>query len=547
MQTDSEKWSYRELKNGDKYTPYFPAANGNSTTRIRNAITDETVELMIRLVKETRNQTAKIAKHPDLIGRNLDETLEKVWNFAYWHIQYKLDKEGVEELRTPARAWKDRKSGIDCDCFSIFISSILFNMGIPHAFRIAKYGGKHWQHVYVIVPTNGGYYTLDAVLHNFNQEKTPTQKKDFHVMNVNVLSGVGDFSGYGDEFDDDLGKTKTPNKLVQKAKGLIKKVIPGKANPAPKASSTPKKPLIKLTPKQQTKVVKIKNTINKVKEKAMSIVKNPGKAIVKYLPIVVLSRNGFYLFLKVFHQKIASKLVPAVAYQSEAEAVNAGISATDYNKAKEAYAKIKALVIDKLQGDETVLKKAILGKEKTAVSGFGQIEPSIFDDWEYVDMSQLSDSLDGLGSLGVVAEAGVAAAIASAMPVIGKLIDFMKESGLIGKDVNVKDMMETMTDNPEVQAALTAEQENVLRDEDGDGKPDLPALKTGGYLDTALDFAKSNPLPTALLLGGAAYLIYDTFFTPSQAKGKSSQQGLSGVGRKRKKNTSKKLKAMELI
>ena len=64
--------------------------------------------------------------------------------------QYKLDKKGLEQLRRPARTWADRKSGVDCDCMSIFASSILTNLQIPHKFRITKYSQDSWQHVYVI-------------------------------------------------------------------------------------------------------------------------------------------------------------------------------------------------------------------------------------------------------------------------------------------------------------------------------------------------------------------------------------------------------------
>jgi hypothetical protein len=87
----------------------------------------------------------------------------------------------------------DRISGIDCDCFSIFCSSILCNLGIPHKFRITKYSKPHWQHIYVIVPKPNGHWTVDAVLGQFNYEKPFTQKMDYTMslngINIAVLSG----------------------------------------------------------------------------------------------------------------------------------------------------------------------------------------------------------------------------------------------------------------------------------------------------------------------------------------------------------------------
>ena len=119
-----------------------------------------------------------------------------IWDFLFNHIQYKLDQKGLEQLRRPNRSWAERQTGIDCDCFSIFVSSILTNLKIPHEFRITKYNRDEYQHVYVIVPSDGksGYITIDCVLSEFNYEKPFTAKKDFTMslngINVAVLSGT---------------------------------------------------------------------------------------------------------------------------------------------------------------------------------------------------------------------------------------------------------------------------------------------------------------------------------------------------------------------
>lgn len=35
---------------------------------------------------------------------------------------------GGEHLRRPARSWQERSAGVDCDCMSIFASSVLTNL-----------------------------------------------------------------------------------------------------------------------------------------------------------------------------------------------------------------------------------------------------------------------------------------------------------------------------------------------------------------------------------------------------------------------------------
>jgi hypothetical protein len=78
---------------------------------------------------------------------------------------------------------------------SIFASSILTNLQIPHKFKITKYSQDSWQHVYVIVPMDGSNYcVIDAVVSEFNYKKKYTDKMDYTMnlkgINVAVLSGV---------------------------------------------------------------------------------------------------------------------------------------------------------------------------------------------------------------------------------------------------------------------------------------------------------------------------------------------------------------------
>ncbi|NCC88623.1 MAG: hypothetical protein EOM05_12320, partial [Clostridia bacterium] len=110
---------YRPIKDGREYTRYFPEPNDNDRIIIEDGDVDDTVKLMMKVVWKYIDDTKKIATY--LKGSSIKETSENIWNFLYNHIQYKLDKRGLEQLRRPARSWSDRTSGIDCDCFSIFV------------------------------------------------------------------------------------------------------------------------------------------------------------------------------------------------------------------------------------------------------------------------------------------------------------------------------------------------------------------------------------------------------------------------------------------
>lgn len=178
---------------GSKYNYLFPAPVKEDPIIHPDASVEHTVKEMVNLVKKYSHQTAKLA---DLLkGRSIAESTRNIWEFIYSNIQYKEDKTGVEQLRTPARTWADRIKGVDCDCMSIFASSLLTNMGIDHQFRITKYGKPDYQHVYVVVPgsgLNGKYFVIDGVLDKYDYELEYTAKKDFSAMNgitLQVLNG----------------------------------------------------------------------------------------------------------------------------------------------------------------------------------------------------------------------------------------------------------------------------------------------------------------------------------------------------------------------
>lgn len=181
---------------GDQYNRYFGNPKREDKIVFEDGEVDDTLKLMERVIHTYLDDTALIAEH--LRRPSVDATITAIWDFLYNNIQYKLDEQGLEQLRRPARSWAERHTGIDCDCFSIFTSSILVNLGIQHSLRVTRYSQPTWQHVYVVLPKDGkslasGYYTIDAVLARANYEKPYTAKKDFKMslsgINIAVLSG----------------------------------------------------------------------------------------------------------------------------------------------------------------------------------------------------------------------------------------------------------------------------------------------------------------------------------------------------------------------
>ena len=202
--------SKRNIKPGHQFNHLFDQAKGDYINTVDGDVFI-TLREMRSLAKVTQYQTEKFTNYlkSQIYYPKCNHGYERaaakfIWEFLYNHVQYKEDEKMFEQLRTPARLWADRTTGADCDCYSIFISTVLKNLGIKHHFRLADYG-RGYQHVYVIIPIGpnmskrSDYIVIDPVLHKFNEEKPYSKKYD--DMQHQVLNGVGStVSGFGNEF-----------------------------------------------------------------------------------------------------------------------------------------------------------------------------------------------------------------------------------------------------------------------------------------------------------------------------------------------------------
>lgn len=145
-------------------------SNNANTTIAKNVSILDIIEEMHKIVNRTSWQTKKVAA--ELKKPTQYDSLVNLFNYLLTNFKYKNDQWGLEQLREPARAFKDRKQGIDCDCFSILIASILKNWNIPYYFRAACYQRENGLvHVYPVAKLNGKKIALDVVSKQFNYQK----------------------------------------------------------------------------------------------------------------------------------------------------------------------------------------------------------------------------------------------------------------------------------------------------------------------------------------------------------------------------------------
>lgn len=148
---------------------------------------DVTEKLLLSTVMECYKSVKPLADH--LKGDSKTQSAFNVWYWLHENIRYNYDAEGLEEIRSPARSWKDRKKGVDCDCLAVFTYCLLLNMGYAPKFEIVAFlGGKSWAHIFV----NLDGLAVDRVLNKFGSRPALISKTKMLEVPVYSLRGVPD-------------------------------------------------------------------------------------------------------------------------------------------------------------------------------------------------------------------------------------------------------------------------------------------------------------------------------------------------------------------
>lgn len=403
----------RNIRSGEQYSHLFPKAEGANKTIRKNADVTHTVAFIPKVVNETLHHTKKISAL--LKATDTYETCKNIWHFVYQHIAYKKDQEGYEQIRSPARAWHDRQNGVDCDCYSVFISSILTNLSIPHILRITKYHRDYFQHIYPVVVLNGKEIPIDCVTDKFNYEVPYSEKKDY-PMDLQYLNG----------FDGDLGqlygkkKAKLPNAKAKKP-SLLQKLSAKKAQ---KAEAKTKAAPNGQKPKKKGFFKKVLNTVNKVN------------------PATVLLRNGVLAAMKLNVKNVAKRL--RWSYLTPEQAAAKGVDPQKYQRLVATREKLEKIFYG-AGGNPKNLKKAMLGgkgNSDKAVAGLDGISLAGIEYMNaYTPLPQLLgpdiyrsenvDGMEGFEGLGQLGEPVTLASVGAAMGVLAGIVAALKQIGEI--------------------------------------------------------------------------------------------------------------------
>jgi len=561
----------RRIKSVEEYLYLFPRPIGNDTVIKKGADVSDTVRFIQKKMPQASWQTEKFARF--IKGNNTENSCRKIWQWLYDHIPYKKDEEGIEQIRSPRRlVYEGSKTGVDCDCYSFTISTILYNLNIPHFYRITKYvkadgSEPRWQHIYIVVPKNGKldrpltrrseYIVIDCVKNNYDSEEPYYECIDFKAdMRLDYLDGLD-----GNEFE-------VPNSMDAKDMAAIY---------------------------EEEELGKIGQWVKKAVKKVGNVAKK-GFQVVKKVGNSPL-RVTFLAAMKINFLNVARRL--RYGYLSDDQGRAMGLNLSKLAHLRKVVEKAEK-IFEKAGGKKQNLKLAILkGKgnkdKKVALSG---------TDLLYGDMDEEERQIiHGLGELGDLGVAPLAAGFALVTPIFTALAKALKGAkGLFpaghpenknfesdsdtettttaatipvttesldqtSNNVSVVNQQESAsTTNPlspdESSPPLPITKDNTVPatpvdtstpTSQGDPSPavtttatvpektDTPAPE--GFFSKAGAWIKSNPLPTALLVAGVGTGIY---FMTKQKKAIPKQsevlQGIPSDKKKPKKKSGKKSK-----
>ena len=202
----------------DSYDNLIDKAQGNKTLvgyGFANATLDE-----LNNACKNYMQVYKLAQH--LKADNYLQSAFNVWHWLHTNIRYNYDTAGQEEIRTPARTWADRFSGVDCDCLSVFTACLLYCIGYKPTFEIVGFKNDGvYSHIFVNLYGSA----IDRVLPTFLERPpliTITKIMEIPVFELNGGIDISANSELNGVYASTLAKVKNHTATTDESVNLRK-------------------------------------------------------------------------------------------------------------------------------------------------------------------------------------------------------------------------------------------------------------------------------------------------------------------------------------
>lgn len=161
-----------------------------------NRILPATIETIKEAYFLSIPQTIKLAK--ELKADTFIQSCRNIYDYIVANIRYKKDTPGSKEIRTAARSWADRNTGVDCEDYSVMTAALLTNMGYTPHFEVVGFG-RGFAHIYTIATHRGETVVIDCTPYMdglgpvvpFNSRPAGI----IELMEVRLLNGIPTVSG----------------------------------------------------------------------------------------------------------------------------------------------------------------------------------------------------------------------------------------------------------------------------------------------------------------------------------------------------------------
>ncbi|MEM6771196.1 MAG: hypothetical protein AAF597_11485, partial [Bacteroidota bacterium] len=198
-------------------THTIPPPRNAKTLHKKEYRTGDIVNLVQKVVRSHVADTASFAHRfpPTRKG------LQSLFNWVDRNFTYREDPSKNQWVQTPA--WLNKHKIGDCKSFTVFISTVLSNMGVDHLIRYTAYRAGELRHVYPVALLDGEAVPLDVVWKkqeggSFGREKRYRRKKDYPVEGLYQLGTT--YSGA-----DLIGQVETDLADIEKAATAIPNTI----------------------------------------------------------------------------------------------------------------------------------------------------------------------------------------------------------------------------------------------------------------------------------------------------------------------------------
>jgi len=157
-------------------------ANGQNT-RLPGGLNADVLTQEIACYHKYKDQPKELVV--ELQGLSTDEKCQSIFEYLVTNTYYKLDDNGCQYIKSPARLLADGCG--DCKSLTMFICCCLHCLGVPHIFRFVNFdGGNQYTHVYAVaLDENGKEIILDACekanndMPIYDYARPYVKKKDF--------------------------------------------------------------------------------------------------------------------------------------------------------------------------------------------------------------------------------------------------------------------------------------------------------------------------------------------------------------------------------